>query len=133
MNRREIRTTIFKLVFAYEFNKNQVNIDTINLLLENNKNVSLSEKKYILNKTDLLLKNINNIDDKIKKSASNWKINRITKTDLAILRVGVFEILYDNDIDLKIAINEAVNIAKEYGTDKSSSFVNGILGNIANG
>lgn len=133
MNRREIRTTIFKLVFAYEFNKNQVNIDTINQLLDNNINVSLSEKKYILNKTDLLLKNINNIDDKIKKSASNWKINRITKTDLAILRVGVYEILYDNDIDLKIAINEAVNIAKEYGTDKSSSFVNGILGNIANG
>ena len=71
--------------------------------------------------------NLSSIDESIEKNSNGWKLNRIGKAELAILRVAVFEILYDSDIPDKVAINEAVELAKEYADPKSAAFINGVL------
>ena len=70
------------------------------------------------------------IDKRIEAASQGWKLGRIAKAELAILRLGVYEALYDDDVPVKIAINEAVELAKDYGRDKGYAFVNGILDTI---
>ena len=70
------------------------------------------------------------IDEKISEASKGWKLNRIAKAELAILRLAVYEALYDDDIPVPVAINEAVELAKDYGQDESYSFVNGVLSTI---
>ncbi len=69
------------------------------------------------------------IDIYIEKYAKEWTVDRMSKVDLAILRLAMFEILYREDIPYSVSINEAVELAKKYSSEKSSSFINGILGN----
>lgn len=70
------------------------------------------------------------IDDAIRKHASNWRLERIDATDRNVLRIAVYEMSYQDDVPAEVAINEAVEIAKRYGSDESSSFVNGILDSV---
>jgi N utilization substance protein B len=70
------------------------------------------------------------IDRAVEGASDNWKIGRIAKVDLAIIRLAVAEILYADDIPAAVSINEAVDLAKQYGSDKSYEFVNGVLGRI---
>ena len=70
------------------------------------------------------------LDEKINAVARGWKTNRMGKVEVSLLRLATYEILYDEEIPEKVAINEAVELAKRYGTDDSSSFVNGILGEL---
>lgn len=72
------------------------------------------------------------IDEKIEKYAKNWTITRMPKVDLSILRLAIGELLYVNEIPIKVSINEAVELAKDYCDDKTPKFINGILGSIAN-
>ncbi|GAA0743479.1 transcription antitermination factor NusB [Clostridium oceanicum] len=74
--------------------------------------------------------NVKDIDDKIQKNLINWKINRLSKIDLTILRLCTYELLYEEDIPNKVSINEAIELAKKYSTEKSASFINGVLGNM---
>jgi len=67
------------------------------------------------------------IDEKIKKTAKNWLLERMHKVDLSILRMAIFEMFYTNETPYKVVINEAIELAKKYGTDESHAFVNGIL------
>ncbi len=73
------------------------------------------------------------IDQKISAVAKNWSLERMAPVDLAILRIGAFELLYRDDVPLPVVINEAVEIAKRYGTKESPAFVNGLLDKIAQG
>lgn len=75
--------------------------------------------------------NLKFIDEIISKYAKNWQIERMAKTDKNILRIATFELLFSKDIPLKVAINEAIDIAKRYGDDESGKFVNGILDKIS--
>jgi len=75
-------------------------------------------------------KNLQEIDDKISKHATNWQLKRMAVIDRNVLRIGVFELLYTTDIPPKVTINEAVELAKKYGDLESSKFVNGILDKI---
>ena len=84
----------------------------------------------IKNKVKDLISRINIIDDTIKDSLSTWDINRVGKAELTIIRLAVFEMYYDSSIDIPIAINEAVELAKVYGDEKASKFVNGVLSTI---
>ena len=77
-----------------------------------------------------IVNNLPSIDKSISKAAPEWPINKIAKIDLAILRLAVYELLIDNTEPIKVIIDEAVEIAKSYGNDKSPSFVNGVLGTI---
>lgn len=71
------------------------------------------------------------IDALLEKYSANWKLSRMATIDKNILRIAVFELLYCNDIPVKVTINEAVEIAKSFGTEESGAFVNGILDNLA--
>jgi len=74
--------------------------------------------------------NIQTIDEKISEHATNWQLKRMAVIDRNILRIGVFELVYADDIPPKVTINEAVELAKKYGDLESSKFVNGILDKI---
>lgn len=73
------------------------------------------------------------IDESIAKNSTNWKLSRMAAVDKNILRMAVYELTYRSDIPVKVTINEAVEIAKRYGTSDSGAFVNGVLDNIAKG
>ena len=76
-------------------------------------------------------KNLKTIDAKILASAKNWSLDRMASVDRNVLRMAAYEILYRMDIPLSVTINEAIELAKKYGTDDSGAFVNGILDNVA--
>ncbi len=82
---------------------------------------------YALELSRGTMQNINRIDTLIKESASNWRVERIASTDRNILRIAVCEMLFSEDAPDQVVINEAVEIAKRYGMEESSSFVNGVL------
>jgi N utilization substance protein B len=76
------------------------------------------------------LENLQTVDDIISKCSKNWKFNRISKIDRNILRIAVYELLFMKDVPRKVVINEAIEIAKKFGTEESGSFINGILDNV---
>lgn len=98
------------------------------LKLDSNK-----EKGYIEDVVNGVLKNLDKIDKLIEERAIGWKLNRISKVDLAILRLGIYEILFRDDIPYTVTINEAVEMAKKYSTEESGAFINGIFSKIPKG
>jgi len=92
--------------------------------------LSENDKQYIDRVMSGVKDHALNIDKIIEQSAIDWKVNRMPKVDLAILRLGAYEILYMEDIPPSVTANECVEIAKKYGEEKSPRFINGVLGNI---
>ena len=88
------------------------------------------EIEFIENTVDGVIKNQKKIDEIIQKYASNWPLEKITLIDRNILRIGVYELKFNNEIPDKVAINEAIEVAKTYGGPTSGKFVNGVLGAI---
>ena len=78
-----------------------------------------------------VIQNREQIDQNIREFAPAWPIEQISVIDRSILRLAIFEILLDNKVPIKVAINEAVELAKAFGSDNSSKFVNGVLGSIS--
>ena len=74
--------------------------------------------------------NLPEIDKRIEETANSWKISRMGKVDLTVLRLAVYEMEFDEDVPVGVAINEAVELAKKFGGDDSPAFINGILGKI---
>ncbi len=132
MGRREIREQIFKLLFRIEFNEEQEMAQQKELFFEpvegdedsKFKNKDISE---ITEKFDLISAKVPEIDQLINEKASGWNTKRMGKVDLTILRLAVYEILFDDTIPTGVAINEAVELAKGYGQDESPAFINGVL------
>ncbi len=89
------------------------------------------DMKYIQNKYDLIQDKIDQIDKLIDEKAKGWNAERMGKVELTIIRLGVYEILFDDDVPTSVAINEAVELAKKFGQDKSNGFVNAILAKFA--
>jgi len=87
-------------------------------------------KEFTLIITKGVVSNLNEIDKTIKHYTDNWSLERITNIDRNLLRIAIYEILYMKDIPKSVSINEAVELAKKYGTKNSFSFVNGVLGKI---
>lgn len=127
MSRRELREHIFKLLFRIEFNSLQEMPEQERFYFEDIDEVDAGDEAYISSKYQKIADKLEQIDEKINEMAENWDTVRMGKVDLTILRLAVYEILYDEDIPAGVAINEAVELAKKFGQDASSSFVNGIL------
>lgn len=130
MNRSEMRENAFKLLYSLEVTKPQDIQEQIDLYFESNSIVDERAKKYIKetitgikNNQDEILKNI---EINLKE---DWKLSRISTSDLSILEIAIYEIKY-SDVPYKVSINEAVELAKKYGEDKSKNFVNGVLASI---
>ena len=94
--------------------------------------VNRKARSYTFELLEGILNNCNRIDDLIGRCAKNWRLERIAITDRNLLRIGVYEMLYCDDVPAQVAINEAVEIAKRFGSDDSPAFVNGILDAVKN-
>ena len=104
--------------------------EAIELYIESNDITNKSEIEYIKDAVLGIEKNKDEIEKKIKEHLkSDWKIERISKMDLSILKLAIYEIKY-KELPFKVVINEAVELAKKYGEDSSKNFVNGILASI---
>ena len=132
MNRTAIREQAFKLIYSLEIQKQDNLQETIDLYLESNEIEDKSAKEYINDAILGIEKNKEKIVEQIEKNLKkDWKIERISKIDLAILKLSIYEIQY-KELPFKVVINEAVELAKKYGEDSSKNFVNGILASIVN-
>lgn len=132
MSRREQREHIFKLLFLLEFYRGDELNSQAELYMDEVEEAELSgkDRDYILDKFHKVESELPKIDEKLAASSAGWKLNRMNKVDLAILRLATYEALDDEDIPVGVALNEAVELAKKYGGDDSSSFVNGVLAKV---
>lgn len=131
MGRREQRENIFQLLFLAEFNDEQEMPKQQELYLEGKENLKTKDQLYIQDKFAKIVKQIPQLDQVLNGASHGWKTTRMSKVDLAILRLASYEIIYDEDIPAGVAINEAVELAKKFGGDDSASFINGVLGKVA--
>ncbi len=130
MNRSAMREQAFKLIYSLEIQNENDLEETIDLYIETNDLEDKNAQKYIKE----IVTGIKEKDEEIIKLISknlkeNWKIERISKINLAILKLAIYEIKY-TETPFKVVINEAVELAKSYGEDSSKNFVNGVLASI---
>lgn len=130
MNRSAIRELAFKLIYSNEIQKTDELQEQIELFLLSNEITDENAKKYICDTTKGIEQNKEDITNLIEKNLkADWNIDRISKIDLSLLKLAIYEIKY-TDIPYKVAINEAVELAKRYGEDSSKNFINGILASV---
>lgn len=127
MTRKQEREQAFCLIFEKSFH--QESCEEILELAENIREFEITQ--YIRDVFVGVFENTEYIDSLISKYLSNWTIDRISKTDLALLRLAVYEMKYCNDIPESVTVNEVVELAKTYSSDKGPSYINGVLGNIS--
>ncbi|MFR8548571.1 MAG: transcription antitermination factor NusB [Lachnospiraceae bacterium] len=131
MKRSEIRENIFKLVFCTQFHSAEEAPGQISSYFEELPQMTEPERVYMETKFGHIKDLTPEIDEKINSVSKGWKTSRMGKAELAILRVAVYEMLYDEEIPVKVAINEAVELSKKYGGEDAPAFINGILGKLA--
>ena len=130
MTRRALREQVFKMLFRVEFHDAEEMKEQA-VLFDEEESCSEKDKEYITKKFENIVDKITEIDAAVNEVAKGWKTTRMGKVDLTIIRLAVYEMKYEEDIPVKVAINEAVELAKQYGTDDSPAFVNGILAKLA--
>lgn len=128
MSRKKSRIGQMQVLFQMDIN-NDFSLESLNRFLDNFQ-FSDSEMKYIAKTIPVILENLQTIDNTIVESLYSWSFNRLANVDRSILRVSVYELLYRDDIPSEVSINEAVEISKEFGSNESPKFINGILGSI---
>ncbi|MFH1015754.1 MAG: transcription antitermination factor NusB [Chloroflexota bacterium] len=115
----------------YELDRSQHDLDSVvNRLLAE---VELSEENgsFVRELVNKVIENKEKLDEHIKRFAPAWPLAQIPAIDRNILRLAIFEVLFDNKVSIKIAINEAVELAKRFGSDSSPKFINGVLGSVS--
>lgn len=130
-NRHLARTIAMQTLFAWDFNDDKKT--KLEDLIKNNFKAfapGFDDNGFVENTVKGVVDNISKIDKLITKYATEWPLDQITIVDRNILRIGVFELLLNDDIPPKVAINEAIEIAKTFGGESSGKFVNGVLGAI---
>ena len=132
MSRRELREQIFKLLFRIEFNAKEEMQEQVGLFFEEEENqADVADTAYITEKFQKVYDKLEEIDTALNEKVEGWNTGRMGKVDLTVLRLAVYEIMFDEEIPTGVAINEAVELAKEFGQDTSPSFVNGVLAKFA--
>lgn len=143
MTRSVLREHCFKMLFCADFYPAEEKVKQIGSYFEGPKedsvtsegieeilhNAAMSEKneEYLKNRTKDVMCKVPNLDEKINEVAYGWKTNRMGRVDLTILRLALYEMLYDEEVPERVAINEAVELAKKFGGDESPAFINGVL------
>jgi len=142
MKRSQIREQIFKLLFRIEFNSEEDMPEQVKLFIEsptldNDENdikdvvLTEDEQAYIINKYNDITAHLSEIDSLIDDTAKGWTSDRLGKVELTILRLAIYELKFDDDIPVSVAIDQAVELSKRFGRDESYSFINGILAKLA--
>ena len=144
MTRRELREHCFKMLFSADFYPTQEeaiaqldqyfqspeeeDVDTEGVLQVLHKvELKTEDSEYLQARTANIMEKIPEIDEKLNQAAAGWKTKRMGKVELTILRLALYEMKYDSAVPVKVAVNEAVELAKKFGGKDSPSFVNGIL------
>jgi len=122
------RELVMQLLFQMEAQNEYSDDIKTTFFKENSKDNN--QKEYLEQMYALISEYLPAADDLIESCSENWKIDRMCKVDLAMMRTAVLEIMYMNDIPESVSVNEAVDIAKKYGTEDSGKFVNGVLGKV---
>lgn len=131
MTRRELRENTFKMLFRLEFHDESEMTEQIELYTEELFHLSEEDSAYLRNKCSDIIAHVSELDDAVNQVSKGWKTTRMGKVDLTLIRLAVYEIRYEEEIPFKVAVNEAIELAKKYGTDSSPAFVNGILAKFA--
>ena len=143
MTRRELREHCFKMLFCADFYPTEETKQQLEqyfeapeedeatpegeLLIIHQVDVDEKDRSYLVEKAGAAMDRVPELDARINEVAEGWKTRRMGKVDLTILRLALYEILYDEEIPQKVAINEAVELAKKFGGSDSPSFINGVL------
>lgn len=131
MKRRELREHIFKLLFLGEFNGEEEMPKQLELYFSGLEELKEEDQAYMEKKYQLVQEKLSEIDERLNGASKGWKTSRMSKVDLAILRLAAYEMNYDEEIPVKVAINEAIELGKAFGGEESAHFINGILGKLA--
>lgn len=129
MARMSDRVHLMKMIYQMDMQKD-FSMEACESYMENVMERT-PEDPYFITLFGYITENMEHIDEQINAFSRRWKTSRMARVDLAILRVAAAEILYMEDISTAISINEAVEMAKRFSTEKSSGFINGVLGSIA--
>jgi len=119
---------VFKTLFQYEFRKDdpfKILKEVVDRSLDDK--AKDDAKRYVRN----IFENLKDIDSIISQYLENWTLDRLSSVDRNVLRLGTYELLYESDVPIEVTIDEAIEIAKKYGTENSGKFVNGVLDKIA--
>lgn len=127
MTRSIMREHIFKILFRVEFHNTEELEEQTRFYMEEVSGAAPDERQYIAGRVQRIAQLVPELDEKINSVSEGWPTNRLGKAELAIMRLAVYEMLYDEDIPVNVAINEAVELAKKYGADNAASFINGVL------
>ncbi|MCI8730009.1 MAG: transcription antitermination factor NusB [Lachnospiraceae bacterium] len=130
MGRRGLRENIFKLLFMSEFHQPEELEHQVGVYLGEMESLGEQDADYMQKKYESIREHILEIDSMLNEISRGWKTSRMSRVDLNILRLAVYEIYHDEDVPEKVAANEAVEIAKKYGGEESASFINGLLGKV---
>lgn len=131
MTRRELREQVFKMLFGAEFHEVSEMPEQMQVYGETEEAWDVEDGAYISEKCTDIVAHLEEIDAAINAVAEGWKTGRMGKVDLTLIRLAVYEMKYEDDMPVGVAINEAVELAKKYGTDTSPSFINGVLAKLA--
>ncbi len=132
MNRSELREHVFQLLFRVEFNSMEDMAEQEELFVTGSEQLEKSkDADFVRDKYERIAEKLPEIDKMINEQTVGWDTSRIAKVDLAILRLAIYELKFDESVPTGVAINEAVELAKKFGQDGSPSFVNGVLAKFA--
>ncbi len=141
MTRKKVREHLFQMLFVLDFYPEAELDHQVSAFLEDlagHSDAAKEETEENLEKVREELKqkfyavagHLEEIDRKIEEKSNGWSLQRLAKADITALRLAIYEILYDEEVPAGVAVNEAVELAKRFGTDKSPAYVNGVLGSV---
>lgn len=130
MLRSQVREEVFKIMFRFPFVEEREMEEQVLFSLEELEGKSEDNINYIKNKVEAIISNLQKIDEKISECCEGWNLNRIGKAEIAIMRIAVYELMMEEDVPSKVAINEAVELSKIYCDEDAKGFVNAVLGKV---
>jgi len=130
MHRSAMRELAFKMVYGLQFQKDDNNLEQVDIFIENNDIEEGSVQEYLKDIQGGLEKHKKEIDSLIESNLKeNWSLNRVSKVNLSLLKIAIYEMLY-KDLPYKIAINEVIELAKRYSDETGAVFINGVLASV---
>lgn len=130
MSRRTSRKHVMNILFQTEFNADEALDSIIETYRREIEKIDSRDLPFIKGELEGINANTQVLVDTINKYVTGWSVDRMSKLDVAILKIAIYEMLYCEDIPDKVAANEAVELAKEYSSDKAPGFINGVLGKV---
>lgn len=131
MIRTELREHVFKMLFQIEFHLPEDMPEHLRLYFEDLEHATDQDKEYIQKKYEAIVEKVPEIDALVDEKSESWKTKRMNKVDLTIIRLAVYEMKWDEDVPVGVAINEAVELAKKFSGEEGPAFVNGVLAKLA--